>query len=385
MKILILLQLNDGGTNVLLNRAKQWLVNHGFEVLGTGDIGSDKTKIDLVLMPTSEMYRLSQLWDKNIEIKSILIWSMGSRAFQGAFYNQMNNSLVHTIFTYPLKVLANKLLSSLLAERAVIFTDEVGMHADMQYLKYIPTNIDDLIFPVAIDVQSDATKHVFPARPRRFMWIGRVDKDFKVLPLLRVIRDVASALNRGVLQGGIEFTIIGSGDSDDLLQKELTLITGIKFIWKGKVALSELKDLLTNNVDVLFAMGTSAIEGARFGIPTVIVQPFSHQEQEAELPYRWCHQTVGHATGEFPWLPCEPVQPKCDFDELWNSSTLNEHSLKSFAFSQKFNSDDVFARLVNRPLSEMLSSKSRLLLRILAALNSLKSMIRKIQASMRDL
>ncbi|MCX7119947.1 MAG: hypothetical protein NTZ86_08840 [Legionellales bacterium] len=384
MRILILFQLLDGGTNVLLNRAKQWLVTHGFEVMGIEDIGWDKTRIDLVILPSSEMHRLSRILDKNNEIKSTLIWSMGILAFQGGFYNQLNNSLACKIFTFPLRVLANKLLSSLLAERAVIFTDEVAMNSDIQYLKYIPSDVNDLIFPIPIDVTCVAPSYVFPASPLRFMWIGRVDNDFKILPLLRIIRDVSSALKRGVLKGELEFTIIGSGDSEDLLQKEITLTTGIKFIWKGKVPLSELTDLLTKNVDVLFAMGTSALEGARCGIPTVIVQPFSYQKQEPSLPYRWCHQTVGHSMGEFSWVPCEPVQPKCDFDSLWGAATLDELSLKSFAFSQKFNSDDVFSRLVTRPLPKDLSSKSILLLRIHSAIYSLKRKLRRLLLCLRS-
>jgi hypothetical protein len=309
---------------------------------------------------------------------------MGILAFQGGFYNQLNNSLAHKIFNFPLRVLANKLLSSLLADRAVIFTDEVAMNSDIQDLKYIPSDVNDLIFPVPIDVKCVAPSYVFQARPRRFMWIGRVDNDFKILPLLRIIRDVSSAQKRGVLNGELEFTIIGSGNSDDLLQKAITLTAGIKFIWKGKVPLSELPDLLTKNVDVLIAMGTSALEGARSGIPTVIVQPFSHQEQEPEFAYRWIHQTVGHSLGEFPWVQLKPAQPKCNFDSLWGAATLDELSLKSFAFSQKFNSDDVFSKLVARPLPKVLSSKSVLLLRIHSAIYRLKRQLRRLMLCLRS-
>lgn len=379
-------QSQNGGTNVLLNRAKQWLSIRGFEVINFDDCEKIINKeIDLVLLPTSEMHRLPQLWNKNLEIKHTLIWAMGSLAFQGAFSSQTINLFVYKVLAFPLRILGKKLLSSLLSDRAVIFTDEVGMYADVQCLKFKPTNINDLIFPIAVDVQYDIPRPVFPHRPRRFMWIGRVDKDFKVLPLLRAIRDVSSALNRGVLQGEIEFTIIGAGDGDELVRKEIALTADINFKWKDEVKLSDLPDMLTKNVDVLIAMGTSALEGARCGIPTVIVQPFSHHKQEPELPYRWIHQTVGHSLGEFPWVRCEPSQPKCGFDALWNSSTLDELSLKSFAFSQKFNSDDVFAALVNRPLSEALSSRSRLLLRMHTITRILKNNLRKLVFRVRSI
>lgn len=385
LKILILFQPQDGGTNLLLNRAKEWFSNNSLEVIDVSNcVELENKNIDLVLLPTSEMHRLPKLWNQNVKIKKTLIWAMGSLAFQGAFINQMNVSFVYKKITLPVRYLGNKILSSFIADKSVIFTDEVGMYADMQFLKYKPTFIDDLIFPIAIDVKHDVPPPIFHDHPRNFMWLGRVDKDFKVLPLLKIIRNVASALSRGVLRGPITFTIIGTGDGADLVQNEISLTTEINFKWKNRAELSELQAILTNNIDVLIAMGTSALEGARFGIPTVIVQPFSHQEQEPELAYRWIHQTVGHSLGEFPWVLCEPVQPKCDFDSLWDVGTLDELSLKALAFSQKFNSDYVFSRLINRPLFKVLSPKSILLLRIHSVIYNLKSKLRELMRWLRD-
>jgi hypothetical protein len=379
LKILILFQSDNGGTNVLLNRTRKYLIDSDFEVVSLDECESKPgTEIDLAILPTSEMRYITVLLSKKINIKHVLVWAMGSLAFQSALVNHMNISIAYKIITLPLRIFSNVLLASLLSDRAVIFTDEVGMHADIRYLKNKPSNLDDLIFPIAIDAIVDIRRRLFSGRPRRFMWIGRIDRDFKVLPLLKVIRDISSALSRGVLTGEIEFFIIGTGDGVDLIQKEIDINKSIVFKWQDKVNLEDLPTMIIENTDVLIAMGTSALEGARCGIPTVIVQPFSNAEQEPALPYRWLHQTVGHSLGEFPGIPCMPLQPKFDFDELWDVSTPDELSLHSLNFSQKYHSDNVFSRLFNRPLPKLLSPKSLILLHIHSAIVSLKDILKNL-------
>lgn len=378
--ILILLQPEDGGTNVLLNRTKVWLIKNGFNIV---DINSfNKTidgKIDLVLLPTSEMYRLPKLWERNIEIGSTLIWAMGSRAFQGAFINQMNASLAYKLVTLPIRLVVNKLLATLIEDKQVIFTDEVGMHADVQYLKKIPNFITELIIPIAIDVDRFPKTTAFGEQPKKFMWLGRIDQDFKVLPLLKVIKDITDLHNRKILKGEIEFAIIGSGDGNHLVQQEIDSNFTLTFTWIKKVSLADLPNYLTANIDVLVAMGTSALEGARLGVPTVIVQPFSHVSQEPKFAYRWIHQTTGHSLGEFPWVHCEPPQPKCDFESLWFTGTLSEHGKCSFDFSQKFGSDEVFPRLIGLANSKPLRLRARFLLHSLSALRKAKLKLKKLR------
>lgn len=378
--VLILFQPEDGGTNVLLNRTKVWLLKNGFNIV---DINSlNKTtggKMDLVLLPTSEMYRLPSLWAMDIEIGSTIIWAMGSRAFQGAFINQMNASLAYKLVTLPIRLLVNKLLATLIEDKQVIFTDEVGMHADMQYLKRMPNFITELIIPIAIDVDRFPKIKVFEEQPKKIMWLGRIDQDFKALPLIKVIKDITDLHNRKILKGEIEFVIIGSGDGNHLVQQEIDNNFTLTFSWIKNVGLADLPSHMTAKIDVLFAMGTSALEGARLGLPTVIVQPFSHAIQEPKFAYRWIHQTKGHSLGEFPWVYCEPPQPKCDFESLWSMGTLSEHGKSSFDFSQKFGSEEVLSRLIRLANSKPLRLRARLLLHMLSALKIAKLKLKKLR------
>ncbi len=374
MKVLILYQASRGGTNVVLSRASNWLQKQGHIVTDVSFFEESGAKeIDLVLLPTSEMYRLALLM-KNTEtsISGVLVWAMGSRAFHGAYVNPMKFGLLFNFFTYPLRILANNTLESFLLDRALIFTDEVGMYTDMERNRDRATKVEDLIYPVPVDIKYDIVIKSFPSRPKRLMWIGRIDRDFKVLPLIRVIRDISSEINNNNLEFGLEFLIVGTGDGSEFIQKEIVRTKNMKFKWVEWVELDELDELL-DNVDILFAMGASALQGARRGIPTVVVQPFSHSSQEVPNIYRWIHQSIGHSLGEFLWFHCQPVQPNCSFGALLEFGSLTEHAVNSFEYSKKFDTEIIFKRLFDRELSSPLSNKTKLYLNIYLFIFKLKT------------
>ncbi|MGB3226250.1 MAG: hypothetical protein WBB23_25920, partial [Desulforhopalus sp.] len=246
MNVLVFLQPQRGGTNVVLHSASKWLTKQGHDVTESDFFNESLSgKYDLALLPTSEMYRLALVLSESsrIKVRHVLVWAMGSRSFNGAFTNQMNISLTYRVVTLPLRKLANKTLESLLYGRAIIFTDEVGMYADVGHNKGHYIEIDDLIYPIPVDVQFEGKVKSSSSRPKRFMWIGRIDKDFKVLPLLRIIQDVTTAKREGKLNGCIEFLIVGSGDSDILIKNEIDQNNDIDFRWLKWVALSRLNEL----------------------------------------------------------------------------------------------------------------------------------------------
>jgi hypothetical protein len=371
MRVLILFQTTGGGTNVLLQKAAGWLEATGHEVVGPDDPRMSQ-RVDLVLLPTSEMHRISHLMRAGPRFDRILVWAMGSRAFHGAFYDQMNRSRAFGIAMYPWRLLCRQLMKAVLSHRSVVFTDEVGMNSDIRFPAQVSTA--DLIHPIAIRApvdRSDAMR--LPSNPRRFAWLGRIDHDFKVLPLLRIVRDVSAHCQSH--DEGASFLVIGSGNADELLRREIRLHPHIRFNWLPRVANDELEDVLLRETDVLFAMGTSALEGARVGIPTVLIQPFTQGEQEPSHPYRWIGTTDGHSLGEFAWAEYPPRQPKLLFENLWGEP-LQERSRQSFAFSRKFELEQVFPRLFDRPLPSPMNVSLRALLAVHALQRAGKQFVR---------
>lgn len=76
----------------------------------------------------------------------------------------------------------------------------------------------------------------------------------------------------------INIHIIGDGDNSIL--KQVSLRNGVKIIYHGEQRGEYLLNCLNLNADVLFAMGTSVLEGAMLKIPSVII-PYSIRDYES--------------------------------------------------------------------------------------------------------
>jgi hypothetical protein len=58
----------------------------------------------------------------------------------------------------------------------------------------------------------------------------------------------------------------------------------------------DLNDFLFNKVDVLAAMGTSALEGAKMGIPTILLD-YSYFKINDDYVFRWLFSTTNYDLG----------------------------------------------------------------------------------------
>jgi hypothetical protein len=95
--------------------------------------------------------------------------------------------------------------------------------------------------------------------------LGRLCKD-KVYPLLNIL-DNLSFQN---FEKKVNFHIIGQGD-DRYLIDETKYTEKINMIWVGTLINDELYEYLTTKADLLFAMGTSALDGASLALPTILL------------------------------------------------------------------------------------------------------------------
>jgi len=104
-------------------------------------------------------------------------------------------------------------------------------------------------------------------RPLRLAWVGRL-ADFKV-PILRHTLAGLSALasSRSL---DMEFTIVGEGPLGREIDDAAYVSDRFRIARVGVRYGSDLNAMLLD-VDALFAMGTSALEGAKLGVPTVLL------------------------------------------------------------------------------------------------------------------
>ena len=67
--------------------------------------------------------------------------------------------------------------------------------------------------------------------------------------------------------------------------------------FENEIKANQLDNYLINNCSILFAMGTAALEGAKLGIPTVLLD-ISYKKISKEYNYRWLYERDGMTLGE---------------------------------------------------------------------------------------
>lgn len=379
--VLIIAQGERGGTDYVLKSLANWLVMNGYGVCIAEDWASIKRqKYSLIVLSTSRMHLIPALSKQQhaFGCNKFIIWCMGSLAFHDAYYNGRKKSSYPKFLVKLFDILINTTCRNLLNERSLIFTDEVGMYSDLVDLRDEQVKLPDIVFPIPIKSDRAVNSDRFSDKAKSIAWVGRIDSDFKILPLIQLIEDSAAVRGQTCFEKNFTFIIVGSGNAMRQLEGCISRYKEIRFELHEWLSHEELNAILLERVDVLFAMGSSALLGASLGVPTVVVQPYSHESERKLANYRWIDETIGHSLGEFPSTFCKPDQPRKKFGELFNSHNLQTRSRLSKEFSRKFDEDFVFGRMLKRELPSDISCKTKSLLNVLRSFRVVKSAIKSL-------
>jgi hypothetical protein len=128
----------------------------------------------------------------------------------------------------------------------------------------------------------------------RIIWVGRV-VDFKFYTLQRCLIE----FNRLQSKLGVEvaITIVGSGDYEQRLKKDVESLSNIHFKFINHVEPCDLDEFLVANADLMIAMGTSALGGMRLGIPTILLD-VAHAPVSRDYVFTWLHERFGYTLGD---------------------------------------------------------------------------------------
>lgn len=180
----------------------------------------------------------------------------------------------------------------LLDEReAVVFMDAQNLATteEMLGLKIASPQFLPIPAPVAAPRLSVPT-----GEPLRVVWVGRI-VDFKV----HVLRHALAALNAIAQNGRDAFavTIVGSGDHAAWLRDEALQFTGLAIEWIDELAPEAVETLLATRTDLLMAMGTAALDGARLGVPVLLLD-MAYGPLPPDYRFRWLHEARGFSLGD---------------------------------------------------------------------------------------
>jgi len=158
--------------------------------------------------------------------------------------------------------------------------------------KYLSIKIDKtdyLPVPVEFDANRNIKAEIKTKGLINIGWVGRLC-DFKSYILVYTINKLIQIAPRF---GSVKFKyhIVGDGPFLDYIRKNIHSSDLVEVVFHGAIPHLKLNDFLENQIDIVTAMGTSALEGAKLGKPTILLD-FSFKEIKKDYLFRLLNETI---------------------------------------------------------------------------------------------
>jgi glycosyltransferase involved in cell wall biosynthesis len=188
---------------------------------------------------------------------------------------------------------AKRFLRTLTAQHSIVFMDVGTVRTTSAYLQEeIPAPI---FVPLPAPSIPDRVIRPEPARDRlRLAWLGRI-ADFKYSILSHTLVRLDQIASQLTLT--LSMDLVGSGAYVEALKADAARLKHLEVRFVGERSPDEVTEFLRSDVDVLFAMGNSALEGASHGIPTILLD-FSYHPVPRNYRFTWLHHRTGYSLGE---------------------------------------------------------------------------------------
>jgi hypothetical protein len=198
---------------------------------------------------------------------------------------ELYSLLAKTLYRSLIRVLG-EFTDQAIALKALWFMDQPNFDKTSKYLFRTFLDVDFVPVP-ALESKLNKSKVLPENDTLSFTWVGRLC-DFKSYILMYTIKKLSSLAF--AQKKKIRFLIIGEGP----FKREISALN-VNHEWFSIEMLGSLKpDVLDNylmeHTDVLTAMGTSALEGAKLGIPTILLD-ISYYPVKGDYNFRWLHET----------------------------------------------------------------------------------------------
>lgn len=309
-----------GGAELLLSRLADKLVERGNkvtiidsekEIISKNSNNANLSKLtikndrpifidsDYLIAFASHISSLRQYVSSNEECK-VVFWSIhplnaiylmpriGEKLFQinFNFFKKINS----IFFSAEVNV-RKRLLESLAAEAAFISMDSENTQMIEKYYE-IKYDVSFVPVPVDVPVEVSLERKEICNEVISVAWYGRLC-DFKVHALIYLISELVK------IKSKFDFILIIIGDgSFRYLVEQAVLSAKISADFKGSMPNREAKAYINRNADVVFAMGTAALEAAAMGIPTILADA-SYSRIDFPYKFNWLYQTRNFTLGRF--------------------------------------------------------------------------------------
>ncbi len=215
------------------------------------------------------------LWGRHLQSRHLWMQRAANRTVLRAFNKRM------TAF-----------VQALVARKSLVFVDGPTLQSTRERLE---VDISQPVFapvPIPVPPQNPMGRRA-AADPLRVAWVGRLD-DFKVSILSYTMRQLSALARRRNLS--IRLDIVGDGPLAGSIDHPELLHTGFSVSRRGVLIGDALDRFLVDEVDLLMAMGASALEGGRLGVPAVLLD-YSYGPVPAGYRFRWLFESECYALG----------------------------------------------------------------------------------------
>lgn len=247
-----------------------------------------------------------------------------------------------TFFVYNryMKVFAQKsaalqLVSLLLSKKALVFMDTPNVEGVNRRGGKLCTKEMEYL-PIPIHSTKKISRIMHQPNGISITYIGRGNADWKVYPIVRVVKDLQK------IAKDITLTIIT--DKTELFEamiKKAVPENHLNITYKTGLSGESLSNYLAENSDLHISMGTSALEGARLGVPTILID-YSYNQFPDNYLYRWLFECKGFCLAEditnvssFEGYTIDEI-----INSISDSSKYMELSLACYDYVQKNHSAD---------------------------------------------
>ena len=219
--------------------------------------------------------------------------------FPGLRMLPFNNYTLYRILSifYPKLFARLRRFVKLLNEnKSISFMDQTNYDTTVKHL-FLQFQINEFLpVPVPKSV-SDITKAKAENIENiiNFTWVGRLseDKSHILVYTINKLARIAEEIGKNFF-----FHIVGDGPLKAYIQKEIKLNTRISVNFHGSMIHKNLDSFLLNETDILVAMGTSALEGAKLRIPTILLD-LSFYPIKNDYIFRYLYETKNYDLGHF--------------------------------------------------------------------------------------
>ena len=198
------------------------------------------------------------------------------------------SSIILNSFLYSFKIKMRDFSNCLINADALIFQDMSCVKITESYLNMRIATPILLNIPAisSLKTKVNPQQRIKDEKLLKFTWVGRI-VDMKYF----ILKYAVSKLNtiQNDLGYSVEINIIGQGEYLSKLKKECLKLNNVTFRFIDHLTPSELDEFLLLETDVLLAMGTSALEGAKLGIPTLPMD-ISFKEIPDGYVFTWLHE-----------------------------------------------------------------------------------------------